>query len=306
MRSSDIDNVPAFCEERAFYIGLNKIRDVYNPEKDLSHKSRYALKAKAELKADTSGLVGAGIGVGIKTADRDLGFDLSDRHNLLAIAPSVFSRYGVESQKVDTETNYEIGRAYHYTGSVRFRIRTHDDWREPETLQEAPRIGLWLLEIPDSEPCDKAQSVTWVLLSGTAKGQLKTDLGGSVSDWRGGSGTEGVFELMAKYCGAMTHEDPNNFARDWVYSTYCLLQESSEQNIETLFYCFDLPDIRREDNKYADSGWSLASTNREVPVSRLILGTPYFVQTTPTTSNKTEFHEVFRKFFRNIGKVVHN
>lgn len=209
--------------------------------------------------------------------------EVSDRSQLLAIAPQVFRDLTPNSQAVSHSSDFELGRDYHYSGAVRFRVRTHDDFRAEGAHEEAPRLGLWLIEIPDSLPAEKAQSLTWVVLSGTARGQLKTDLEGSVSDWRGGSQTNPLFEELA---AKMEDEKRASADERWLRNPYYalvarnLLQGSHEQDVELVFMCLDTHECPTsgEDIIISFQDWGPASTNRHVPVSRVILGTPYFVQ----------------------------
>lgn len=238
---------PTFARTRAFYVGLNKVADSYVPGDHLAPSRSYEAHAKARGGAALSpagpvagaGLVGA-IEAGLTGAPIS---DLSDRGQLLAIAPQIFAEVASESKLATADTSFEVGRIYHYNGPVRFRVRTHDDFREEGAHEEAPRLVLWLVEIPDDEPADQTASVTWVVLSGTAQGQLKTQLGGRVSDWRGGSQTEHLFEtLIAKMNRRDRRKSDDRWLQDPYYALAArnLLSDSTEQHVETLFTCLDV------------------------------------------------------------------
>jgi hypothetical protein len=288
-----VSAAPSFDRSRAFYIGLNKVKDAYVagthtvPTKGFESKTR--LKGSGAI--SPVGLVGglvAGGSVESSLTSESLS-DPGERSQLLAIAPQVFDELGSSSEEVGRTTRYEIGRAYHYTGGVRFRVRTHDDFRAEGEHESAPRLGLWLIEIPDSKPSETAESVTWVVLSGTAEGQLKTVLGGQVSDWRGGSQTEHLFELLAaKMKGKKRKDRDERWLRDPYYALAArnLLSDSSEQTVDVLFTCLDVRScpVDGEKREVSYLGWSPASTDREVPVSKVILGTPYFVQMAPSAA----------------------
>lgn len=310
--SSGLGAAPDFDRSRAFYVGLNKVADAYTVGTHHVPTRSYDAKVRGKAWAGftPAGPVGAAsasgsIESGIASAPVS---DPAARGQLLAIAPQVFAEFARESQRIDAETSYEVGRTYHYTGKTRFRVRTHDDFREEEQLDNAPRLGIWLVEIPDSEPGAEAESVTWVVLSGTAQGQLvKSQLGGQVSDWRGGSQTEHLFELLA---AKMRNEKRSDTDERWLRDPYYalaarnLLQDSAEQTVEILFTCMDAHGcpIEGERAEHSYLHWGPASTDREVPVSRVILGTPYFVQLTRAAAKKPTGEELdllerFRNYF---------
>lgn len=281
------EHAPSFERTRAFYIGLNKVADgiVAGEDTILNRSYQATAKTKAHGSVTSIGVVG-GVTVsgevesGVKSS---MVSDETQRSQLLAIAPSVFERMTANSVPAETGTKFELGHDYHLSGTVRFAIRTHDDFREESELEDAPRLGLWLMEIPDDLPASEARSVTWVLLSGMAKGQIKTELGGSISDWRGGSQTEHLFELLAtKMDGAKRRDTDERWLRDPYYALAArnLLSRSREQEVEVAFMCLDVHDCPTsgEDLEVSYLDWSPASTDREVVVSRVVLGTPYFVQ----------------------------
>jgi hypothetical protein len=284
-----LSEAPTFDRTRALYVGINKVRDAYVagthavPTKGFEAKAR--LKgAGAITPAGVLGGVAASGLVETSLTSESLS-DPTARSQLLAIAPQVFDELGSSATEVERRTRYEIGRSYHYTGGARFRIRTHDDFRLEGQHESAPRLGLWLIEIPDSQPSETAESVTWVVLSGTAEGQLKTVLGGQVSDWRGGSQTEHLFELLAaKMNGKKRKGSDERWLRDPYYALAArnLLADSSAQTVEMLFTCLDVHScpVDGDDREVSFLAWGPASTDREVPVSKVILGTPYFVQMT--------------------------
>lgn len=309
--SRDLSRAPTFDPPRAFYVGLNKVSDAYTAGTHNVPTRSY----DAKMRAKASGALTSIGPVGAASASGSLESGLSSvpvsdpdaRSQLLAIAPQVFADFADESENVDTGCRYEIGRTYHYAGTARFRVRTHDDFREERQLENAPRLGLWLLEIPDSEPGAEAESVTWVVLSGTAQGQLKKHLGGKISDWRGGSQTEHLFEdLAAKMNNAERADSDDRWLRDPFYALAArnLLADSSEQTVELMFSCLDTHDcpIKGEDSEVSYLGWGPASTGREAPVSRVILGTPYFVQMTRAsakrpTGEEQKLLEQFKEYF---------
>lgn len=302
---------PRFVRERAFYLGLNKVRHDYVAGEHLypDHSYETRSRTRGAVAANPIGMVAGGS----LTGSAETGVagaavsDLSDRGQLLAIAPQVFADAARSSVLVSSDARFEIGRNYHYVGAVRYRVRTHDDFREEGAHESAPRLGLWLIELPDSEPGEQAVSVTWVVLSGTAKGQLKTDLGGQVSDWRGGSQTEHLFEMLTS---RMHDEERQNTDVRWLRDPYYalaarnLLNDSTEQHVETLFTCLDVHQCPTtgEGAEVSYLAWGPASTGREVPVSRVVLATPYFVQFTPmvaadSTPEMRSLWQRFRAYF---------
>lgn len=276
-----------FDKDRAFYIGLNKVADARVAGAHLIPDQTYTSKAK--LKA-AGAVTPAGVVGSLSTSSSvESGVssipvtDSADRAQLLAIAPQVFSEVSKRSVTVNAQTEFALGQDYLYAGLVRFQVRTHDDFREPDQLETAPRLGLWLIEIPDTEPAHEAQSVTWIVLSGTAEGQLKTTLGGSVSEWRGGSQTEHLFELLTeKMAGRARKDNDDRWLRDpyYVRAARNLLSTSIEQRVEMAFLCLEVHDCPTSGDGAEVSflDWTPASTSREVPVSKVVLGTPYFVQ----------------------------
>lgn len=146
------------------------------------------------------------------------------------------------------------------------------------------------MEIPDTQPAEQAESVTWVVLSGTAKGQIKTDLGGEISPSRGGSQTDHLFELLeAKMLGRERTNSQDQWLQDPYYALAArnLLSNAQRQDIEVVFMCLDVHECPTSgiDKEFSFLGWSPASTGRRnVVVSRVVLGTPYFVQFPQTPS----------------------
>lgn len=284
---------PRFDRSRALYIGLNKVSDAYVAGTHTVPTNGF--EAKARLKGAGAISPAAVIGAVAPSGSLEASLTskgLSDptaRSQLLAVAPQVFDELASRAEELERATRYEVGRTYHYTGGVRFRVRTHDDFRLKGAHESAPRLGLWLIEIPDSEPSETAESVTWVVLSGTAEGQLKTVLGGQVSDWRGGTQTEHLFEqLAAKMKGQKRKKRDERWLRNPYYTLAArnLLSDSSEQTVELLFTCLDVHfcPVDGDNREVSNLEWSPASTDREVAVSKVILGTPYFVQMTPTVA----------------------
>lgn len=293
-------------------MGLNKVSDARVAGKHSIADHTYSATAKVKA-AGTASPAGAAAGIaasgalesGVKSSPVS---DAPDRSQLLAIAPEVFGEVTAHSQAVQQKMAFEPGRDYHYSGAVRFRVRTHDDFRDEHQLEDAPRLGLWLVEIPDVLPAEASPSVTWVVLSGTANGQLKTTLGGSISDWRGGSQTEHLFELLtAKMAGHERTDSDERWLRDPFFALAArnLLSDSREQNVEVAFMCLDVHDCPTtgEDVEVSYLNWGPASTGREAVVSRVILGTPYFVQFAPTAPRGTGADDLslwqrFKEFFR--------
>ena len=283
----DMEGAPSFDQSRAFYVGLNKVADalIAGRHTIADHSYSASTKTKGVGAVSPAGVVGGltvsgALEAGVKS---NVVSDRTDRSQLLAVAPEVLADVTAHSLAAQRGAAFEPGRDYHFRGATRFAIRTHDDFREPHELEDAPRLGLWLIEIPDTLPVHEAQSVTWVVLSGTAEGQLKTVLGGSVSDWRGGSQTEHLFELLrAKMLGEEREDSDERWLRDPYYALAArnLLSDSREQNVEIAFMCLDVHDCPTSGDGAEVSylNWGPASTNREAFVSRVILGTPYFVQ----------------------------
>lgn len=305
---------PEFDRARAFYVGLNKISDAYVVGTHTVPTTTFDAKARVRASGALSpaGVLGAVSGSGSVESgvSHESVSDITARSQLLAIAPQVFGEVAKEATAAQAHTRYEIGRNYYYSGSARFRVRTHDDFRAEGDHETAPRLGLWLLEIPDSQPGSSATSVTWVVLSGTAQGQLSNVLGGQVSDWRGGSQTEHLFELLqAKMAGEDRKTSDERWLRDPFYALAArnMLSDSQQQTVEVLFACLEVHACPTEgdDREVSYLDWSDASRGREVPVSKVILGTPYFVQLTPqaATTPSQEEKTLWRRFLEYFGLV---
>lgn len=283
---------PSFEPSRAFYVGLNKVSDALVAGKHTIPDHTYSTTAKTKALGAifpvgvAGGVAASGsLEAGVKSTAVS---DPAERSQLLAVARSVFADVTEGSVAVGRGVQFEPGRDYHFAGAARFAIRTHDDFREESQLETAPRLGLWLIEIPDTLPEEHAQTVTWVVLSGTAEGQIKTELGGKVSDWRGGSQTEHLFELLrAKMSGNEREDRDDRWLEDPYFALAArnLLSASREQKIEVLFMGLEVHDCPTsgDDAEVSYLGWGPASTDREVVVSRVVLGTPYFVQFAQTT-----------------------
>ena len=298
---------PSFEQARAFYVGLNKVADALVAGKHTIPDHTYSATAKTKA-IGTIAPVGVAVGVaasgsleaGVKSTAVS---DVAKRSQLLAVAPAVFADVTEGSVAVRRGVEFEPGRDYYYTGAARFAVRTHDDFREESQLEIAPRLGLWLIEMPDTLPAEQAETVTWVVLSGTAEGQIKTELGGKVSDWRGGSQTEQLFELLrAKMSGNEREEGDDRWLQDPDYALAArnLLSASREQNIEVLFMGLEVHDCPTsgDDVEVSFLEWGPASTGREAIVSRVVLGTPYFVQFAQATplGEGVEDRSLWRRF----------
>lgn len=281
---------PHYDPARAFYVGLNKVKDNYTVGRhkisDASSTTTATMKGSTSLgltSAEVNASGSAEITGTLQTLDVK---DIANKAELLAIAPQIFSDLLSASEPVPTPSTYETGRTYHYTGTVRYRLRTHDDFRAEGEQETAKRLGLWLIEIPNGPDPETASSVTWIVLSGSAQGQIKTDLGGSVSDWRAGSDTMALFELMhAQSNGKESPRSGSYMLKDPYFALAArnMLQESTQQTVELAFTCVNVKDcaVTGEVATVSYDGWSCASANgREVPVSRVVVGTPYFVQMT--------------------------
>lgn len=291
--TGNMDDTPLFDLQRRFYVGLNKVSDNRVAGKHSIADSTYSASMRAKFMgaispagASAAAIASGNLESGVKSTPLS---DNPDRSQLLAIAKPVLDEISINSLPVDQETNFEPGRDYFYCGAVRYAIKTHDDFREESQLENAPRLALWLIEIPDTLPAENAQSVTWVVLSGTATGQLKTVFDGGVSDYRGGSQTEHLFELMmAKTEGYERVSSDNRWLRDPYYALAArnLLSRSEQQHVETVFVCLEVHDCPTagDDVEVSYLDWGPASTGREVAVSRVVLGTPYFVQFPQPTS----------------------
>ncbi|TFD17028.1 hypothetical protein E3T26_02755 [Cryobacterium sp. TMT1-21] len=279
-----------FDRSRAFYVGLNKVADARVSGRHSIPDHTYNATAKVKAAGAVSP-VGAAAGIAV-TGFVESGVksnpvsDPTDRSQLLAIAPEVFADVTAHSFAAERDVAFDPGRDYYYSGAARYDLRTHDDFRQEGQQDSAPRLGLWLIEIPDTLPEAAAQSVTWIVLSATAEGQLKTELGGRISDWRGGSQTEHLFELLTAKMAGLERSDPDErWLQDPYYALAArnLLRDSREQHVEVAFMCLDTHDCPTSGEAALVSfqGWGPASTDREVAVSRVILGTPYFVQLAP-------------------------
>lgn len=272
---------------RAVYVGLNKVRSYYTAGR---HKiPDVSIKASAAATGTASGSLAAFIGkvAGSAETSRTLQTlevtDIAERSQLLAIAPQIFEELLSTASIVPPPSNYEVGRTYKYVGPARYRLRTDDDFRKEGAHEDARRLGLWLIEILDDNEPGSEETVTWIVLSGTAQGQIKDDLGGSVSDWRAGSDTAGLFNLMhAKTNGTEPSQSGAYMLRDPYFALAArnMLRESSEQTVELAFSCLQVKDCctKGEEATVSMDGWSPASAGREIPVSRVVVGTPYFVQ----------------------------
>lgn len=279
---------PRYDPARAFYVGLNKVRDYYTVGRhkipDSSRTVTATVKGTGSLGPTVADgkLSGSAEATGtLQTLDVK---DIGDRSELLAIAPQIFNELLTAAEAVPPYENYETGRTYEYTGPVRFCLRTHDDFRAEGAQERAPRLGLWLIELPDGPDAEVAESVTWIVLSGTAQGQIRNELGGSVSDWRAGSDTMALFELMhAKTVGEEPPRLGTGLLQDpwFALAARNMLRDSAKQTVELAFSCLSVKDCCTAGDEATVSyeGWSPASDGREVPVSRVVIGTPYFVQT---------------------------
>lgn len=296
---------PHYDPARAFYVGLNKVKDSYTAGihkiSDESSTTTATMKGSTSLglanaKANVSG--SAEITGTIRTVDVK---DISNKSELLAIAPQVFSGLLSVAEPVPSASTYETGRTYHYTGKVQYRLRTHDNSRAEGEQETAKRLGLWLIEIPNGPEPETASSVTWIVLSGSAQGQIKTELGGSVSDWRAGSDTMALFELMHAQSNETESPRVDSYMLKDPYFALAarnMLQDSAQQTVELAFTCVHVKDCATTDDAVTVTlnGWSCASANnREVPVSRVVVGTPYFVQMTKPTK-RSLMRELREKF----------
>ncbi|MGK4188081.1 hypothetical protein AB0X98_07880 [Rothia koreensis] len=284
---------PVFDQARAFYVGLNKVADALVAGKHTFTDHTYS----SSIKTGAGGVVSPGGALGGIAArgSAEAGVqsnavsDAADRSQLLAVAPSVFQDVTAHSVEAEQGTSFEMGRDYHFCGASYFTVRTHDDFRETHQIADAPRLGLWIMEIPDTQPAEQAESVTWVVLSGTAKGQIKTDLGGEISPSRGGSQTDHLFELLeAKMLGRERTNPEDQWLQDPFYAMAAqnLLSNAQRQDIEVVFMCLDVHECPTSGENAVVSyrGWGPALTDQEVAVSRVVLGTPYFVQFPQTAS----------------------
>lgn len=281
-----------FNRKNYLYVGLNKIKGLYDPE-DLVVRN---LQVKGDFIASARGAVSpagpmaiAGARTSRKLTWEELpGIDESKRSDLIRVAEKVFSDVESSAFVCAPGEKFQAGGSYVYRGRIHYRLVTHDDWRD-ESQGVAPRLALWLIELVDPVPTEASEvSVTWVLLSGTADGQLTTLEGSSLSESRAGSQTEQLFEQL--YCyehGAQRSGGPHGFlGGPWlVLAARNMIGEyAEEQEVEVLFRCHR--SIKRptegDDREVSYMGWSPASSDgREAPVSRLVLGSPFYVQSIP-------------------------
>lgn len=274
---------------RVMYVGLNKIRDrlVAGTHKvpDISREITGTMKAGAKLSpvaANTSISADASLSESHRTVPLS---DIPDEPELRAVAPVVLEEVMAASEPISSTSPFEPGRIYTYRGQARFCVRTHDDFRQEGDQEIAPRLGLWLIEVPDSPTDGQDESVSWVILSGTAQGQITTELGGTIGDWRGGSQTEHLFELLAATSRGeeRTSHDTRWLEDPWfAMAAAGLVRESYVMTVEVAFLCFGAKDcsIVGEERTVSYQGWSPASTGKEAPVRRVAMGTPFFVQFT--------------------------
>ncbi|WP_147522146.1 hypothetical protein [Brevibacterium senegalense] len=139
------------------------------------------------------------------------GVDPTQRTQLLSVAATTLEHVERAAEHATASTTYQAGSTYSYTGPCRFRVVTHDDWRSADDEGPAPALALWLVELINPTDADRDSSasdethessesdtVTWILLSGTADGQLTTSESLDIPTSRAGSQTEPLFE--EHYC----------------------------------------------------------------------------------------------------------
>lgn len=276
-----------FDQKIAFYVGLNKVRDRYikGAHKINNSSTSTTRNIEGHGSATTSGVEGGGkvSAAASNTTNSEDPTDLTDAAQLRAIAPQILNDIASTASPVDEQVQFEIGRNYSFTGYAQFRLRTHDNFREEGDQETAPRIALWLVELPDTpdDPAE-AKSVTWLVLGATANGQLATALGGTIGDWRGGSQTDHLFELLAAKSEGKKRKkrDSRWLEHPWLaLAARNMLQDSSRQTVSIVFQCLEIHNcpVSGENSVESYLGWTPASTDREVVVRRLILGTPFFV-----------------------------
>ncbi|MFJ2551913.1 hypothetical protein [Microbacterium sp. NPDC087591] len=181
-------------------------------------------------------------------------------------------------------TPVEIGQWYQIAGQSRFIQTFHDDFRD--RADTAPRVAAWLLEVPNAD----RDSVTWLVIHGSADGNMYDTFDATLPAKRAGSGTEALFEfLYARANGAELRgeELPRQFRPEmlaWAVSEmFNDYSNHRSESIEAVFRVSDILDpsalVTTKLPLVSIHGLSSRSRDgRESPVTQVIIGSPLAVQ----------------------------
>lgn len=272
------------------YLGYNKLRAIVDP----NHPRLTGCEVEGDFKASAEGalsMTGPSAKSNLESSKRIKytalpGVDPAQRTQLLDVAEQTLDPLVCGAEEANSSTPYQAGSNYLYRGPCRFRHVTHDDWREDP--ENAPALALWLMELEDKDAhgsdARSLGGVTWILLSGTADGQLTTSETFDISTSRAGSQTEHLFEEL--YChefGVSRVASDNRWLQGHWRGTSArnmIGSSSQEMMVEILFRCHGVHSMpaEGEDRVFSYLGWSAASADGEALVTKLVVGSPFYVQ----------------------------
>lgn len=182
-------------------------------------------------------------------------------------------------------SNVQVDQWHQIAGHARYLQTFHDDFRDQPDA--APRVAAWLMEIPDPG----AATVTWVVLHGTADGNMFTSFDESLPATRAGSGTEALFEFLYARAnddrlreGTHAHRFRPEMLAWAVSEMFNDYSSHRDEDVEALFRVADvltIPALDLPDELPLVSILGLSERSqhpRESKVSRVIIGSPLAVQ----------------------------
>lgn len=272
------------------YLGYNKLRGIVDPNAPrlTGYEVEGNFKASAEGRLSIADISLGASGDSSKRIKYTAlpGVDPAQRTQLLDVAAETLKPIEETAEQALSSTPYQAGSNYLYAGPCRFRFVTHDDWRRHP--KKAPKLALWLIELVNQSESEtfsnSSETVTWILLSGTADGQLTTEESSDIPNSRAGSQTEHLFEEL--YCQEFgvkrVGADTRWLQGHWRGTSARSMIGSDSQALETeiLFRCHEVHQMptEGEDRVISYLGWSEASVKGEALVTKLVVGSPFYVQ----------------------------
>lgn len=274
-----------------WYLGYHKIYDMVH------HGNSRVPQRVVQGQWSTNGNVGTSLSVTHPNVSLNAGANASrtvtweelrverqelERSDLAAMAADILEPIVARAQPVGDGSNAGTGRLLTVGGPVRFKVRSHNLWQHENTT-EGPRAAFWLWEVPNERKTPSGEgTVTWVFLSGSAEGQLSTEFGDDLGEWRGGSNTEALFEKLYSADHEVDVEDlrPTYLEPDRIVETIrSLISFGKREDAEAVFRCISTYEIPVEEADLKRSTFESSTDLDTGPiVSRVVLGTPYFVQ----------------------------